>query len=84
MFVSLFQFSFASADMKEIVLKKHNDLRAEVFDINKYQLNWDNKLANDAQNWANYLADNYNKSDKNKIPHSNTFEPNKHNFNKPQ
>jgi pathogenesis-related protein 1 len=71
--------NFTNADDYDYVYK-HNVIRSEVFDINKYWFSLNKNLKKQAQDWANYLANNYWKNNIWQSPHTDYFNKWKHNF----
>jgi len=60
---------------------EHNQIRWTVIDITKHSLARDWDLEQDAQKWADYLAENYTASDVGKSPHASSFQVWFHNLN---
>lgn len=72
----LASYWFTSADY----IEEHNSVRSEVIDVSLFWLNRSVVLELAAQEWADYLAENFTESDRWKSPHSTAFETEKHNF----
>ncbi|MEA1893064.1 MAG: CAP domain-containing protein [Campylobacterota bacterium] len=64
------------------IVNAHNWYRANVY--TGYLLTWDDDLAQDAQDWAEYLAANFTDEDlaAGRAPHASMFEPELHEFDK--
>lgn len=72
--------TYSVTDNPSDITAAHNFYRAEVFSGS--QLSWDASLAQDAQDWADYLAVNYTDEVRNSgvAPHASTFQPELHEF----
>jgi uncharacterized protein YkwD len=62
-----------AADISETATDLHNEYRSEVFDTTKYPLVWDETLAGEATEWAEFLGENFKYSDKGQSPHAQYF-----------
>jgi len=60
-------------NISETSTRLHNEYRSEVFDATKYPLVWDETLANEATEWAEFLGENFKYSDKGQNPHAQYF-----------
>ena len=75
LWLSFFGLTHAfTQDEKQNIVNLHNTFRSEVFDSSKYPLEWDEGIANEAQNWANYLAKNFTTNNAGTSPHTSNFQ----------
>ena len=55
------------------IIRYHNRIRNDAYDSSKYELNYDQRLADQAQHWADYLSSNECYNDKGEHPSDDKY-----------